>query len=116
MSLVKSFDKDQPLARESSCAMQARSTWRVSDVDQHRQVKHRYRGSTTRRRDENRCRAEKGVGIRAASVERAIRPSLSVVGIGNQITLKPRPMPADITERITSALQRQALHEEKRNH
>ena len=48
------------------------------------------------------------------SVERAIRPLLGVVAISNQITLKPRPIPADITERITSALQRQALHEAKR--
>jgi osmotically-inducible protein OsmY len=50
------------------------------------------------------------------SVERAIRPLLGVVGISNEITLKPRPVPADITERITGALQRQALHEAKRIH
>ena len=48
------------------------------------------------------------------SVERAIRPLLGVVGISNQITLKPRPVPTDITDRIASALQRQALHEAKR--
>ena len=48
------------------------------------------------------------------SVEKAIRPLLGVVGISNQITLKPRPMPADITERITDALRRQAMHEAKR--
>ena len=47
------------------------------------------------------------------SVERAIRPLLGVVGISNQITLKPRPVPADITQRIANALQRQALHEAK---
>lgn len=45
------------------------------------------------------------------SAEKAIRPLLGVVGIHNQITLKPRPVPADITNRITDALQRQALHE-----
>lgn len=48
------------------------------------------------------------------SAEKAIRPLLGVVGIHNQITLKPRPVPADITNRITDALQRQALHEAKR--
>ena len=48
------------------------------------------------------------------SVEKAIRPLLGVVGINNQITLKLRPVPADITNRITDALQRQALHEAKR--
>ena len=47
------------------------------------------------------------------SVERAIRPLLGVIGISNQISLKPRPVPADITDRITNALQRQALHEAK---
>jgi len=48
------------------------------------------------------------------NAEKAIRPLLGVVGVSNQITLKPRPIPADITERITQALQRQALHEAKR--
>lgn len=50
------------------------------------------------------------------SVERAIRPLLGVVGIHNQIALKPQPVPTDITERITKALQRQALHEAKSIH
>jgi len=48
------------------------------------------------------------------SVEKAMRPLLGVVGINNQITLKPRPVPADITNRIIDALRRQALHEAKR--
>jgi osmotically-inducible protein OsmY len=48
------------------------------------------------------------------SIEKAIRPLIGVVEISNQITLKPRPIPADISDRIANALQRQAMHDAKR--
>lgn len=48
------------------------------------------------------------------SIEKAIRPLIGVVGISNQITLKSRSIPTDISDRIVNALQRQAMHDAKR--
>lgn len=48
------------------------------------------------------------------SVEKAVRPLIGVIGVSNEITLKPRATPADITSRIEDALKRQAEREAKR--
>lgn len=45
------------------------------------------------------------------SVEKAIRPLMGVVGIGNEITLRPRPQAADLERQIAQALERQALQD-----
>ena len=45
------------------------------------------------------------------SVENAIRPLMGVVGISNEIKLRVRPQPADLTKKIEEALTRQALRE-----
>jgi osmotically-inducible protein OsmY len=47
------------------------------------------------------------------SVEKAIRPLMGVVGISNEITLKPCAVPGDVTRRIGDALARQAEREAK---
>lgn len=41
-------------------------------------------------------------------VEKAVRPLMGVVGISNEIAIRPRPAPADVSERIAGALQRHA--------
>jgi osmotically-inducible protein OsmY len=48
------------------------------------------------------------------SVERTIRPLVGVVGISNDITLKPRVTPGDLQQRITQALKRQVEREVSR--
>lgn len=48
------------------------------------------------------------------SVEKAVRPLIGVIGVSNEITLKPRATPADVTSRIEDALKRQAEREAKR--
>ncbi|HEX6362997.1 MAG TPA: BON domain-containing protein [Albitalea sp.] len=45
------------------------------------------------------------------SAEKAIRPLMGVVGISNEITLKPNVLPADLHDRIADALKRQAERE-----
>jgi osmotically-inducible protein OsmY len=54
----------------------------------------------------------------AAAAEQALNWSALLpadkIRLSVEITLKPRPVPADITNRITDALRRQALHEAKR--
>ena len=47
------------------------------------------------------------------SVEKAIRPLMGVVGIGNEITLRARPEAIDLSRKIQDALTRQALREAK---
>ena len=47
------------------------------------------------------------------SVEKAIRPLMGVVGIGNEITLRARPEAIDLSRKIQEALTRQALLEAK---
>ena len=47
------------------------------------------------------------------SVEKAIRPLMGVVGIGNEITLRARPEAIDLSRKIQEALTRQALREAK---
>jgi osmotically-inducible protein OsmY len=46
--------------------------------------------------------------------EKAVRPLTGVVGVSNEITLASKALPADLSQRITQALQRQALREAKR--
>jgi len=48
------------------------------------------------------------------AVYKAVRPLVGVVGISNEITLKPKLTPADLGRRIEEALTRQALREAKR--
>lgn len=43
----------------------------------------------------------------------AVRNLVGVVGVSNRIGIKPRALPADVAERIRSALQRQAEREAK---
>ena len=50
------------------------------------------------------------------SAEQAIRPLLGVKGITNNIHIKARAVPADLTLRIQGALTRQALREANRVH
>jgi osmotically-inducible protein OsmY len=45
------------------------------------------------------------------SVEKAVRDLKGVVGLSNEISLKPRPAPADVARRIQNALVRQAVRE-----
>ncbi|MEO8805536.1 MAG: BON domain-containing protein [Burkholderiaceae bacterium] len=47
------------------------------------------------------------------SVEKAIRPLTGVLGISNEITLRPRVSPADLQQQITDALKRQVDREMK---
>lgn len=47
------------------------------------------------------------------SVEKAIRPLMGVVGIGNEITLRTQPKAADLSRKIEEALGRQAVREAK---
>ena len=47
------------------------------------------------------------------SVEKAIRPLMGVVGIGNEITLRNQPKAADLSRKIAEALTRQAIREAK---
>ena len=48
------------------------------------------------------------------SVEKAIRPLMGVVGIGNEITLRARPQAANLSRKIEDALTRQAIREAQR--
>ena len=48
------------------------------------------------------------------AAEKAVRPLTGVVGVSNEITLASKAMPADLSQRISQALQRQALREAKR--
>ncbi len=48
-----------------------------------------------------------------ANAERAIRPLAGVVSINNEITLKAKAVPSDLTARIEAALKRQAIREAK---
>lgn len=45
------------------------------------------------------------------SVEKAVRNLKGVVGVSNEITLRARPAPTDVTQRITDALKRQLERE-----
>lgn len=45
------------------------------------------------------------------SAENAIRPLVGVVGISNQVKLRPKPLAADISRQIEDALKRQAIRE-----
>jgi osmotically-inducible protein OsmY len=47
------------------------------------------------------------------SVEKAIRPLMGVVGISNEITLRIRPLAANVSRKIEEALLRQAVREAK---
>jgi len=48
------------------------------------------------------------------AAEKAVRPLLGVTGISNDISLSPRPVPADVLSSIEGALKRQAEREAKR--
>lgn len=48
------------------------------------------------------------------SAEKTVRPLIGVTGVSNEMTLKPRATPADVTSRIEDALKRQAEREAKR--
>ena len=50
------------------------------------------------------------------TVERAIRPLMGVVGISNEITLRVRPLAANVSRKIEEALTRQAVREAKHIH
>ena len=47
------------------------------------------------------------------TVEKAIRPLMGVVGISNEITLRIRPLAANVSRTIEAALTRQAIREAK---
>lgn len=47
------------------------------------------------------------------NIEKAIRPLMGVVGISNEIALRPRVKAADVSRRIEEALTRQAIREAK---
>lgn len=47
------------------------------------------------------------------TVEKAIRPLMGVVGISNEITLRVRPVAANVSRKIEEALTRQAVREAK---
>jgi osmotically-inducible protein OsmY len=47
------------------------------------------------------------------TVEKAIRPLMGVVGISNELTLRVRPLAANLSRKIEEALTRQALREAK---
>ncbi len=49
-----------------------------------------------------------------ANAERAIRPLSGIVTINNEITLKAKAIPSDLTASIEAALKRQAIREAKR--
>lgn len=46
-----------------------------------------------------------------SNAERTVHQTLGVVGVSNRITLKPRTMPTDVSNRIKDALARQAERE-----
>lgn len=48
------------------------------------------------------------------AAEKAVRPLTGVVGVSNEIALASKALPSDLSQRITQALQRQALREAKR--
>ena len=48
------------------------------------------------------------------AAEKAVRPLTGVVGVSNEVTLASKAIPADLSQRISQALQRQALREAKR--
>ncbi len=48
-----------------------------------------------------------------SGVEKAIRPLMGVVGISNEITLRPRAKAGDLSRKIEDALTRQAVREAK---
>ena len=47
------------------------------------------------------------------TIEKAIRPLMGVVGISNEITLRIRPLAANVSRKIEEALTRQAVREAK---
>jgi osmotically-inducible protein OsmY len=47
------------------------------------------------------------------TIEKAIRPLMGVVGISNEITLRVRPLAANVSRKIEEALTRQAVREAK---
>lgn len=53
-------------------------------------------------------------GFQRRSAETVIRPLLGVTSISNRITIRPRALPSDLSERIQGALTRQAMREAKR--
>jgi osmotically-inducible protein OsmY len=50
------------------------------------------------------------------SVETAVRPLVGVVGVSNELKLKPKVLAADLSLRIEEALKRQALRDAQRIH
>ena len=48
------------------------------------------------------------------AAEKAIRPLMGVIGVGNEVTLHVRPQAADLSRKIEDALTRQAIREAKR--
>lgn len=50
------------------------------------------------------------------TIEKAIRPLMGVVGLSNEITLRVRPVAANVSQRIEQALTRQAIREAKHIH
>lgn len=50
------------------------------------------------------------------SAENAVRPLMGVVGISNELKLKPKAKVADLSRRIEDALRRQALREAQQIH
>jgi len=48
-----------------------------------------------------------------STIEKAIRPMMGVVGISNEITLRIRPVAANVSRKIEEALTRQAVREAK---
>jgi osmotically-inducible protein OsmY len=49
-----------------------------------------------------------------ASAEKTVRPLIGVLGVSNEVTLKPRVTPANVTSSIEDALKRHAEREAKR--
>jgi osmotically-inducible protein OsmY len=47
------------------------------------------------------------------TIEKAIRPLMGVVGISNEVTLRIRPLAANVSRKIEEALTRQAVREAK---
>lgn len=50
------------------------------------------------------------------AAEKAVRPLMGVVGIGNEIKLRAKPQVGDLTRRIEEALARQSLREARQVH
>lgn len=95
---------------------------RRSDTDIATAAEHALRWSTLVPVEQVRITVEKGWvtlqgevewDYQRRSIEKAIRPLMGVIGITNEMTIKPQVTPADLQSRITDALRRQVEREVK---